>query len=110
MTYVFDLDETICQSDYPNNLDLMDKYYNSYPIKERIAIINNLYNQGHEIIIDTARGCKIGVTDELRDLTVKQLKDWGVKYHLLRIGIKYPGDFYIDDKAISDKDFFVNAV
>ena len=39
------------------------------------------------------------------DLTFKQLKEWGVKYHYFELG-KLSYDLWIDDKAINDKDFF----
>jgi len=41
----------------------------------------------------------------LFDLTEKQLKDWGCKYHELILG-KPHADFFIDDKGIQCDDFF----
>jgi hypothetical protein len=38
-------------------------------------------------------------------LTEEQLNSWGVRFHDLFLG-KPSGDVYIDDKAISDLDFF----
>jgi len=38
-------------------------------------------------------------------MTVKQLNDWGVKYHQLFLG-KPAGDIYIDDKGMRDVDYF----
>ena len=40
-----------------------------------------------------------------RDITEKQLKDWGVNYDELFMG-KPAGDFYIDDKGVKDEEFF----
>jgi hypothetical protein len=37
--------------------------------------------------------------------THNQLKEWGVKFNFLFLG-KPSGDFYIDDKSISDTTFF----
>jgi hypothetical protein len=34
------------------------------------------------------------------------LRGWGVKFHEVRTGVKLPGDFYIDDKAVTDREFF----
>ena len=34
-----------------------------------------------------------------------QLMDWGCKFHRLMLGKPF-ADYYIDDKAISDGDFF----
>ena len=47
--YCFDIDGTIFRtsgSDYPN----------SRPIAERIAVVNQLFDDGHEITLFTARG------------------------------------------------------
>lgn len=94
-TYCFDLDETLCNT-------LGTNYINSSPIPERIATVNELFAQGHLIKIYTARGSESGIN--LRDLTEKQLKLWGVNYSSLHLG-KPASDFYIDDKAINVKDF-----
>ena len=42
--------------------------------------------------------------------TKKQLEKWNLKYHKIRVGTKYPADIFIDDKGISDKDFFEGKV
>ena len=39
------------------------------------------------------------------NFTLEQLKTWGCKFHELQLG-KPNADFFIDDKGISDKDFF----
>ena len=98
MIYVFDLDGTLCTHDPDGKLSRVEPY------KERIEMVNKLYDEGHDIIIDTARGYKTGIN--WRELTEKQLKDWGVKYHMLRTGVKIYADYYIDDKGIRDTDFF----
>tara|TARA_B100000925_G_scaffold19428_1_gene13317 strand:- start:83 stop:310 length:228 start_codon:yes stop_codon:yes gene_type:complete len=41
----------------------------------------------------------------LFDLTEKQLKDWGCKYHTLILG-KPHADFFIDDKGVNSDEFF----
>ena len=104
-TYVFDIDGTICLKN--RNVD----YEKSIPIKNRIKVINKLYLEGNTIIFQTARGMgrnknNIGQSiQQFYDLTVKQLTDWGVKYHMLFMG-KPSGDIYIDDKGMKDEDFF----
>lgn len=104
MTYVFDIDGTICTNTY-------GEYNKAVPFSERINKVNKLYEDGHTIFMQTARG--MGRTNNsqeaakaaLFDFTKAQLERWGVKYHRLFLG-KPAGDFYVDDKAIKDKDFF----
>lgn len=74
------------------------------PMRDRIAKVNALYDDGHIITIDTARGAETGV--DWRDLTKQQLEHWGVKYHALRVGKKPHANYYIDDKAINADEFF----
>lgn len=95
--YVFDLDGTLCET--KGNL-----YEKSVPINNRIDFVNQLYKEGHTIIIDTARGCVSG--KNWWYFTVKQLKSWDLKFHTLRTGVKYGADIFIDDKGFNDKDFF----
>ena len=44
---------------------------------------------------------------EFYDFTKSQLDKWGVHYHELFLG-KPSGDVYIDDKGVSDGQFFGN--
>lgn len=103
MIYCFDLDETLCNwvktDQYPNG-----RAEDCTPIPERIAKVNKLYDEGHTIILDTARGSRTG-KDHFAS-TEKQLAEWGLKYHQLRTGVKFYADVYVDDRGISDKDFF----
>jgi len=43
--------------------------------------------------------------EEFYSLTEKQLKEWGAKYDQLILG-KPSADVYVDDKGISDGNFF----
>jgi|TARA_B100000282_G_C31738739_1_gene495074 rfaE bifunctional protein nucleotidyltransferase chain/domain len=103
-TYVVDIDGTICTN---TNGD----YENAKPLYDRINKINQLYSLGNTIIFQTARG--MGRHNNKADLarydfynfTKKQLDSWGVKYHQLFLG-KPAGDKYIDDKGITDVEFF----
>ena len=97
MVYCFDLDGTLCNTDSNN-------YKDSTPKKDRIKIVNALYEDGHTILIDTARGCVSGKNYFF--FTMEQLKSWGVKFHTLRTGVKFGADIFIDDKGISDEGFF----
>ena len=98
MKYVFDIDGTICKEEG----DVISRK----PYIERINKINKLYDEGHEIIYMTARGLKSGRGETYyRPITQEQLKSWGCKYHELSFKI-HDADFFIDDKGISDTDFF----
>tara|TARA_R110002050_G_scaffold97610_4_gene202844 strand:+ start:151 stop:483 length:333 start_codon:yes stop_codon:yes gene_type:complete len=106
MTYVFDIDGTICSL-------TNGEYEKAIPIKKRIDVINRLYKEGNKIILQTARG--MGRFNNNRSLaeaefwtfTHKQLDEWGVKFHGLFLG-KPAGDVYIDDKGSKDEEFFRN--
>jgi len=92
MIYCFDLDGTLCTNTY-------GKYLESIPYKTAIKEVNRLYDEGHTIIIDTARGGTSKI--DWREKTEKQLQSWGVKYHQLRVGEKINADLFIDDKSIN---------
>ena len=94
--YCFDIDGTICVT--PGA-----KYHLSTPIYERIQVVNELFQDGHEINFFTARGTVSGL--DLKDLTESQLKAWGVMYHKLIMG-KPHADVFVDDKAMNDLVFF----
>lgn len=96
MIYCFDLDGTLCSQE--------NDYNECIPFLDRIQEVNRLYDEGHTIIIDTARGSKTGIN--WNKLTKKQLDEWQIPYHKLRIGKKFFADIYVDDKALSDKEFF----
>lgn len=97
MNYFFDLDNTLCVTEGLN-------YHESKPIIDRIIKVNELYNKGNKITIYTARGSVSKI--DYRELTLSQLKRWGVLYHDLNIGEKPNFDILIDDKAKSDTEFF----
>ena len=102
--YVFDLDGTLCS-------DTKGDYQAAKPHVNRIKVVNTLYSEGHYIVISTARG--MGSSKNNREfaentwlaITSEQLNKCGILHHELHLG-KPAGDFYIDDKAISDSDFF----
>ena len=104
ITYVFDVDGTVCTQTDGN-------YEDAQPFKERIEKINELYDAGNTIVFLTARG--MGRFNNNRALaeskfwafTNQQLKSWGLKFHSLFLG-KPPATIYVDDKGMRDKDFF----
>ena len=103
-TYVFDLDGTLCTNTHGN-------YKKAKPIRKRVEVVNDLYEQGNKIIILTARGMgrhhnsQPLAMAEFYELTRNQLNEWGIKYDQLFLG-KPAGDIYIDDKGEKDEDFF----
>jgi hypothetical protein len=102
MIYVFDLDNTLC--DTKKKIDGNWDYLNSEPFQDRIDVVNKLYDEGHKIIIETARGCVS--KKNWYEQTYHQLISFGLKFHELRAGVKFNADFFVDDKAINSNDFF----
>jgi hypothetical protein len=94
--YCIDIDGTLCSLTDGN-------YSEATPYTERVQVVNNLYDGGHTIFLYTARGSLSGIDWESD--TRRQLKEWGVKYHQLSLG-KPHYDVWVDDKAVSDRDFF----
>jgi hypothetical protein len=90
-----DIDDTICET---NGMD----YATAKPWPESIEKVNKLYEAGHHIVYWTARGVKTGI--DWREVTENQLKEWGAKYHELRL-TKPPYDVFIDDKVINTRDW-----
>ena len=110
MRYCIDIDGTICTPTVGRD------YHKAQPWKERIKVLNKLYDEGNYIIYFTARamgrfsGYSHSIAakkaeEVLFDLTKQQLDDWGVKYHELIMG-KPHADYFIDDKGVKDEDFF----
>lgn len=95
MIIYIDIDETICTSknkDYPN----------AVPLQANIDKANKLYDEGHTIVYWTARGSGSG--KDWTDLTNRQIKEWGVKHHQVKLG-KPSYDLFIDDKALNTLDW-----
>lgn len=99
-TYCFDLDGTLCTI-------TPGEYADANPIFERIQVVNELFELGHEIVIHTARGSTTGI--DWTELTKLQLATWEVKYHKLQLGKPF-ADVYVDDKGIKDSDFFEDLI
>ncbi len=106
--YCIDIDGTICSATTGRN------YHEATPWKERIQVINKMYDRGDYIIYFTARGmgrfagdpdAASKASDLLFDLTKDQLETWGCKYNELIMG-KPHADYFIDDKAWPDMVFF----
>lgn len=77
---------------------LGNQYDRAGPMEKNIALLNRLYQAGHEITLFTARGYATGL--DWKDVTEAQLKAWGLHYHRLLFG-KPNADIYIDDKFMA---------
>ena len=75
------------------------------PYQNRIDIVNNLHDEGHTVIIETARGCS-NSGKNWDDETLRQLRKWGVRFDKLRTGVKFCADVFIDDKGVNSEQFF----
>ena len=96
MVIYIDIDETICTKSEDLN------YENAKPIKQNISKANDLYNKGHHIVYWTARGTVTG--RDWTEVTKRQFKEWGVKYHELKFG-KPAYDIFIDDKNLNSENW-----
>jgi len=97
--YIIDCDGTICSQE--------KDYAKAKPFLNVIKKINTLYDEGNIIKFFTARGTETKI--DWREITEKQLKDWGVKYHELMMG-KPAGDIYIDDKMGGFGNYEINYI
>ncbi len=87
MQIIIDLDGTICTEERMFSRAL------AKPNAGSVENVNRLYEQGHTIIIYTAR------TWMEFEMTTDWLQKHGVKYHQLMMG-KPIGDLWIDDRAV----------
>jgi cytidyltransferase-like protein len=93
--FMFDIDNTFVKTegtDYPN----------SQPIQDMVDRINRLYDMGNTIKITTSRGSRSG--KDWHDLTLNQLKQWGIKYHELIMNKPFC-DHYIGDEVMTIENF-----
>lgn len=91
-TFCFDIDGVVACLTPDNDYNKADLNIHV------IEMINKLYEQGHYIILFTARGTKTGI--DWKSCTEGQLQKWGVKHHELIFG-KPAADYYIDDRMLS---------
>ena len=96
MKLCFDLDGTLCNNTY-------GEYEKAIPNTKAIEKINRLFDEGHYIIIFTARymGKFNGDIKKVYEFgyakTKKQIDNWNLKYNDLILG-KPEFDLVIDDK------------
>jgi capsule biosynthesis phosphatase len=95
----FDVDNVICRTSKKN------EYSQSKPIKKNIKLVNQIFDKGYYVILYTARymgrynGNVSKVKKKIKPLTLRQLKNWKVKYHRIYFG-KPSFDLFIDDKSL----------
>ncbi len=112
--FCFDLDGVICKNTNYKNSDLIN-YNKSKSIPSAIRAINKLYDDGHTIVIYTARGMTRYrgnvplIKKKLYKLTINSLKSWKLKYHKLIFGKIYY-DFIIDDKSIGYNQNWIKTI
>ena len=105
LTLVVDLDKTLCTKKKDN-----ETYADVLPHKDLINILNNVYDNGAEIYIESARNMLTQNNNEAKVIknigwtTLKWLKDNNVNYDGIKFG-KAMGSCYIDDKALRPKEF-----
>lgn len=87
MIIEFDLDDTILTQGKPCHYDRCKS------VSGAVEIVNQLYDLGHTIILASARHWKNF------DLTYKQLKELGFRFHSLILG-KINADIVVDDRSI----------
>ena len=105
MRYCFDIDGTIFET--PKDEFQKPDYKNSYPIPFMIEQVNRLYEEGHYIILHTARGKSSGI--DWTELTLRQLKKFKCNYHeLMPMFTKPNADILIDDKGVNVLDWKKN--
>jgi capsule biosynthesis phosphatase len=94
-----DLDGTICTLQ-----NRKGDYENAVPLPGAVETINRLYDEGHHIIIFTARRMRTceGDVEKVKEMVGGLTKDWldrhGVKHHELIFGKPY-AHVYVDDLA-----------
>ena len=114
-TIAFDLDDVICWR--PKGYEDLGPFKYDYckPIWETINLVNELYDDGNEIVIYTARGMSQyngdvnKILSNLYCRTIEQLDSWGLKYHSLVMG-KIHYDVLIDDKVLNSNRINKNII
>ena len=98
--WCFDLDNTLVRTQGSD-------YENSTPIETAIKKVQAYKRRGDHIIIMTARGS--GSKVDWREFTENQLKDFGIPYDQLIVGLKPGGvDVFLDDKSINGLDWLAD--
>lgn len=105
-TFVIDVDNTLSVHD-PDVF-----YQNHEPIHDMILKVNRMYDEGHTIILFSARGQKSNKGDlqkieqNVRPILEEWLNKHKVKYHFLILGKPWGENVvYIDDRSMRPDEF-----
>ena len=113
MIIVVDLDGTICE-EKPKGTPY-SSYADVKPKRKMIEKLKMYHDNGHHIIIHTARhmvstnGDLNLIEERVGDITRDWLKKYNVPYDELIFGKPY-GDMYIDDKAMEIDQFLLEEM
>jgi capsule biosynthesis phosphatase len=109
-TFIIDIDGTICNA--PQLEDGSYDYPNAIPVDSVIDRVNQMYNEGHTIILSTARGMRTydGSIKKIKENILPVLEEWlanhGVLYHKLEIGKSWgPNPIYVDNRNLCIHNF-----
>lgn len=93
--YLIDIDGTITD-DIPN--EQYERMINAKPYPGVIDTINRWYEEGHQICFFTSR------TEDLREITVNWLEEYGFHYHSIIFGKPRGGNYlWIDNQLVGAK-------
>ncbi len=98
LTVVFDIDGVLCQA------GSWADYSKAIPYQHGIDQVNETYDLGHHVVLQTARGMRKFKGDiaacyhHLYPVTFNWLQKHGVKFHELHFG-KRSADIYADDRG-----------
>lgn len=110
MIIAYDLDDTLCAPNHSAK-DSETKYGKAEPIWKVIQHLRDNYNNGHTIVIYTARrmlthkGNVSAIEQDVGEITRRWLSIHNVPYHQLVFGKMYY-DVLIDDKALATSTLF----
>jgi capsule biosynthesis phosphatase len=109
LTFVIDIDDTLCKTETING---KRDYSTSIPFPDMIWRVNSFHEQGHKIILFTARQVNTYKGDidlihkHTKPVLEKWLKDHKVKYDELIFGKPWGENVvYVDDKALTTTQF-----
>jgi len=109
-TYILDIDNTM--SITPLDEDGNGIYHKAKPVQPVLDKINILYNEGHKVILFTARGMRTfqgdvqKIENHHRPILEVWLEENNVKYHQLIFGKPWGRNVhYIDDRALNIDQF-----